>query len=107
MIDRALRRLYNQTMLIIENLEDTESEDLTKLVAMRNQVITSLQAKEVISEEEKQMIREMSVYDHVIVGKMNAIKEDAALNLRKIRHYHTQNNAYGKNNVNPYLNSYK
>lgn len=103
MIDVAIEHLHERTVYIAQNINDVESDDLIRLIGLRNRAMKVLEKKEIVLDEEKQMIKDILSYDEIIVGKMNAIKEDAALNLRKISQYHIQNNAYGKvNSSSPY-----
>lgn len=97
MIERSLRKLYNQTVYTAENIAEAEENELIALIALRNGAMSDLEKKEQVNEEEKQMIRDILSYDEIIVGRMNEIKDDAALQLRKIRQYHMQSKAYGGN----------
>ncbi|WP_411343963.1 hypothetical protein ACE3MZ_20630 [Paenibacillus sp. WLX1005] len=97
MIERSLRKLYNQTVYTAENIAEAEENELIALIALRNGAMSDLEQKEQVNEEEKQMIRDILSYDEIIVGRMNEIKDDAALQLRKIRQYHMQSKAYSDN----------
>lgn len=89
-----LQYLYNKTQELAEHINDASSEDLDALTEQRNTVINGLQQQPVVSEEMKTIIRLIGEYDNTITDRMQALMDEAAQGLNKIKVHRLQKSKY-------------
>lgn len=93
-MNEALVKLFNRTVRIAENIEQTDYKELVRLVSYRGSTIEKLKRQDVISEEEMQLWQRILAYDEIIKGRMIAIRYEASEGLRKLKQSKMQKKVY-------------
>ncbi|MFD0590667.1 hypothetical protein ACFQZE_22005 [Paenibacillus sp. GCM10027627] len=90
-----LQKLHEMTLSIAGNIQKADVDELLELVEFREVVIHKLNLEEIVlSDREKQLIAEISIYDHLLVSKMTSIKEEASASLNKLNQANLQKKRY-------------
>lgn len=90
----TLSKLYDLTLYMSENVNILTEEDLEELIALRDEVLNTLQASTNIPQTDRRILSEILKHDVEIVGRMNELKEEASIGLEKIQISRIQKNAY-------------
>ena len=81
----TLVELYDETLYIFNELEEVEYERLIELVDLRERVLSELQVRSIVEENDKKMIKEIIALDDHILGRMEQLKAEASDALNKFR----------------------
>ncbi|XEC95381.1 hypothetical protein AB6A23_02040 [Paenibacillus tarimensis] len=92
-------QLHDLTRSLAGNLSDATQEQFEALIALRDEVLTELNQRSEISNDEKQILREISHFDKSLVHRMAAIRDEAADAIEKIQQSRIQKNAYEQGNA--------
>ncbi|ANY66969.1 hypothetical protein BBD42_11180 [Paenibacillus sp. BIHB 4019] len=86
--------LYVKTKQVVEQLDHAESDDLLALIELRENVINQLETGLIVSEEQKQLLRDIGGFDEVLLAKMQLLKDEASQGLNKLNNNRLQKQVY-------------
>ena len=90
-----LARLLEATASLSERIDNADMDQLLQLIQLRDETTAFLQPYAGrLSNEEKQLIRDINSYDDVILRRMNELKEQASAELASLKKAAIQKNAY-------------
>lgn len=87
--------LLDLTIISVENINELNEEGLLNLIQLRDEVVGYIEEEgRTIFKEEKELISKISMFDPIIVQRMEYLKEEAAQKLRMIKMSQIQKNNY-------------
>ncbi|SFF38549.1 hypothetical protein SAMN04487969_14328 [Paenibacillus algorifonticola] len=93
-MENVIFELYVKTKQLVEHLDHSESDELLALIELREDVINQLESGILVSEEQKQLLREIGEFDEVLLTKMHFFKDEASQGLNKINNNRLQKQVY-------------
>lgn len=94
-----IANLYDTTMRLVERIDEADSDELSNLIELRDEIIHELQLISVIPEDGKQMLRKIGEFDEVIFTRMNGLRDEASRGLEKIKKTRMQKQVYEQSYV--------
>jgi len=94
-VTEMLEYLLQLSHELVSDLEHAEYEELEQFIEKRELVLTALQVKEAaFSLANRKLIQSILEMDGQIAGRMQALQEEAAAELNKVRGSRLHRNAY-------------
>lgn len=90
----SLRQLHEETLALVEDLAEADVERFESLIRLRDIVLMEMNESIALSDDDKQIVREVQERHHLIVNRMMTLKEEAAHQLQKINESKMQKNFY-------------
>ncbi|SFB47753.1 hypothetical protein SAMN05216312_109194 [Cohnella sp. OV330] len=75
-------------------IDDSDSEVLERLIALREEVIEDLQHRAPLSDEDKAKIQIIQSHHDVLVGRMAKLRDEASQGLQRIQQTRLQKRSY-------------
>ncbi|MFD1953956.1 hypothetical protein ACFSL6_07105 [Paenibacillus thailandensis] len=94
MMETSIRMLLEKTTELVNRIDTTEYQEWSSLVELRESVLAEAMNKPGLSEEEKQLLRQIGEFDSVVTARMITLKQEAQSGLQKIRNTRMQKKAY-------------
>ncbi len=94
-MEQLIHEVLAESARLTELEQPAEYEAYVELTELRQTLAEEVQKRTAISEAEKAMLNSISQYDETIMGHMEILMQEAAVNIQKINGSRKQKESYG------------